>query len=83
MGLFTLIMIAVVILAIIGLGWQVFLSGITKGAQKVLSNPAVKNASSEAIEFLSNATNNVTKGIANELTSNSIAVIALNYWYIL
>jgi hypothetical protein len=76
MGLFTLIMIAVVVLAIIGLGWQVFLSGVTKGAQKVLSNPAVKNASSEAKEFLSNATNNVTKGIANELTSNPIPIIS-------
>jgi hypothetical protein len=75
MGLFTLITVVIVILAIIGLGWQVFLSGVTKGAEKVLSNPAVKNASSEAKEFLSNVTNNVTKGIGKELIPNTIAII--------
>jgi len=63
-------MVVVVILAIIGLGWQVFFSGVERGANKVLSNPAVKNASSEAKEFVANVTNNVTNEIGNKLLSS-------------
>ena len=70
MGVFTWIIVAIVILAIIGLGWQAFFSGVTKGADKVLSNPTVKNVSSEAKEFVANVTNNVTKDIGKELLTS-------------
>jgi flagellar basal body-associated protein FliL len=69
MGLLTWIIVGVVLLAIIGLGWQVFFSGVTRGAEKVTSNPTVKSASNEAKEFVANLTNNVTNGIGRELTS--------------
>ena len=67
MGLITWIIVGVVILAIIGLGVQVFFSGVTKGAQKILSNPAVSKASNQAKEFVANATNNATTGIEKQL----------------
>lgn len=50
MGLITWIIIGVVILAIIGLGWQTFFSGIIQGAQKVGQNPIVQNLTGEAKE---------------------------------
>jgi hypothetical protein len=70
MGLLTWVIVGIVVLAIIGLGWQIFFPGVTKGAEKVLSNPTVKKASNQAKEFLANVTNNVTKGIGKELTSS-------------
>jgi hypothetical protein len=66
MGLLTWIVLAVVILAIIGLGWQVFFSGIAEGAEKVLSNPAVKKATNEAQRFVANATDNITSGFERQ-----------------
>ena len=36
MGLITWIAVVVTILAIIGLGWNVFVSGAYKGAQKIM-----------------------------------------------
>jgi hypothetical protein len=66
MGLLTWIVIGVVILAVIGLGWQAFFSGVAKGGEKVLSNPVVNNASNQAKEFAGNMTNNVTTGIEKQ-----------------
>jgi flagellar basal body-associated protein FliL len=65
-GLFTWIIVAVVILAIIGLGWQNF-SGVTQGAEKVASNPMVKNATDEAGEFVANTTENVAKEVIERI----------------
>jgi hypothetical protein len=60
MGALTWIIIAVIILAIIGLGWQTFFSGIWQGAQKVGENPVVQNltnaAKGGASEIIGNAT---------------------------
>lgn len=60
MGALTWIVIAVIILAIIGLGWQTFFSGIWQGAQKIGENPVVQNLTNEAkagaSEIISNAT---------------------------
>ena len=47
MGLTTWVVIAIVILAIIGLGWQTFFSGVWQGAQKVGQNPLVQNLTRE------------------------------------
>jgi hypothetical protein len=50
MGLFTLLLIIVVILAIIGLGWKSFSSGVISGFETVLDigQPIVKNLTQEA-----------------------------------
>ena len=41
MGLITWIAVVVTILAIIGLGWNVFVSGVYKGAQKIMVNSSI------------------------------------------
>ena len=68
MGLLTWIIVAVVVLAIIGLGWQTFFSGISQGAEKVASNPFIKDATKEAKEFVGNATDNASKEISERIT---------------
>lgn len=60
MGLLTWVIIAVVILAVIGLGVGTFYSGILQGAQKVGSNTIVKDATGEATEFAANITNSAS-----------------------
>lgn len=55
MGLITWVVIAIVILAIIGLGWQTFFSGVWQGAQKVGQNPLVQNLTSEVKDKVGDA----------------------------
>jgi hypothetical protein len=55
MGLITWVVIAIVILAIIGLGWQTFFSGVWQGAQKVGQNPLVQNLTSEVRDKVGDA----------------------------
>jgi hypothetical protein len=43
MGLITWIAVVVTILAIMGLGWNVFVSGVYKGAQKIMGNSTFRN----------------------------------------
>jgi hypothetical protein len=45
MGVLTLVLIVLVILAMIGLGWEVFSSGVISGFETVLdvSQPIIKN----------------------------------------
>ena len=52
MGLITWIAIAVVVLAVIGLGVGVFFSGLIRGAEIIGNSPAVQNVTEEAKEFL-------------------------------
>jgi len=56
MGLLTWVIIAVVVLAVIGLGVGTFYSGILQGAQRIGSNPVVQDATGEAKEFAGNIT---------------------------
>jgi hypothetical protein len=55
MGLLTWVVIAIVILAIIGLGWQTFFSGVWQGAQKVGQNPLVQNITREVEDKVADA----------------------------
>lgn len=55
MGLITWIVIAIVILALIGLGWQTFFSGVWQGAQKVGQNPLVQNLTNEVKDKVADA----------------------------
>jgi hypothetical protein len=54
MGLFTLLLVAIVILALIGLGWKTFSSGVINGFETVLDvgQPIVKNLTQEAREYV-------------------------------
>ena len=54
MGLLALILIVLVILAIIGLGWKTFSSGIISGFETVLDmgQTIVKNITQEAREYV-------------------------------
>jgi hypothetical protein len=54
MGLFTLVLIGVVILAVIGLGWKTFSTGIISGFETILDvgQPIVKNLTQEAKEYV-------------------------------
>ena len=54
MGAFTWLLVAIIVLAVIGLGAGVFLSGITRGAQIIGDNPEVRNATNQATDFLKN-----------------------------
>lgn len=56
MGLFTLLLIIVVILAIIGLGWKSFSTGVISGFETILDvgQPIVKNLTQEAKEHINN-----------------------------
>jgi hypothetical protein len=51
MGLLTLVLIVLVILAVIGLGWKTFSSGIISGFETVLDmgQPIVKNLTQEYV----------------------------------
>jgi uncharacterized membrane protein YqiK len=58
MGILTLVIIAVIVLAIIGLGVGTFFSGVMKGAQQVGNNPLIKNATGDVKQYIDNATEN-------------------------
>ena len=49
MGLITWIAISIIILAIIGIGWQAFISGVFNGAKKLgIPIPTMKNITEKA-----------------------------------
>ena len=52
MGLFGLLLLVVIILAIIGLGWKTFSSGVITGFEKAvdIGSPVIKNLTQEAKE---------------------------------
>jgi hypothetical protein len=54
-GLIAGILVIIILLALIGLGWNTFVSGIKKGADSVGITPIVQRA----IETVRNATRNV------------------------
>jgi hypothetical protein len=55
MGLITWVVIVIVVLALIGLGWQTFFSGVWQGAQKVGQNPLVQNLTNEVKDKVADA----------------------------
>ena len=56
MGLFTLLLIVIVVLAVIGLGWKTFSSGIISGFETVIDvgQPIIKNLTQEAKDYVDN-----------------------------
>jgi uncharacterized membrane protein len=57
MGLITWIAVIVTILAIMGLGWNVFVSGVYKGVQKIMDNSTIlKKITEKTQQFVGNIT---------------------------
>lgn len=56
----TWLVIAVLVLVILGLGVQTFLSGLWSGAQQVASNPIVENITGSAKDFVKESVRNAT-----------------------
>jgi hypothetical protein len=54
-----LIIIAILVLAMIGLGVDTFFSGVLKGVQQLGSLPVVSNAAEKVKQYLHNATEDV------------------------
>jgi len=54
MGLFGLLLLVVIILAIIGLGWTTFSSGVITGFEKAVEvgTPIIKDLTQEAKEYV-------------------------------
>ncbi|HEX6562298.1 MAG TPA: hypothetical protein VF016_09765 [Nitrososphaera sp.] len=59
MGVLTWIVVGIVVLAIIGLGWQTFFSGIVQGARKIGDNPVIENVTNAARDKLDNLTGDI------------------------
>ena len=87
MGVITWIVIAVVILAIMGLGWQTFFAGVKKGADKVGLTSVVKNITDQAKQSFGgiiknpsspvstnvfNATKNTTKPATGSFSNKTV-----------
>lgn len=66
MGILTLIVVAVVVLAVIGLGVGTFYSGVLNGAEKVGDNSVVEDAAAKAKELADNA----AKAVEDKIDSN-------------
>lgn len=54
MGLLTFLLVIVVILAIVGLGWKTFSSGVIIGIDKAIDigTPVIKNLTQEARDYM-------------------------------
>lgn len=69
MGLFTWIIIAVLILSIIGLGWQTFVVGVFKGGEKIInSNPEIKNVTQKVKQYIINIIKNASEDLSENNT---------------
>ncbi len=62
MGLFGIVLLIVVVLAIIGLGWRLFSSGVLNGFEKVINvgQPFVKNLTDQAKQYVNNPNARIT-----------------------
>jgi hypothetical protein len=67
MGLLTLVLIVLVILAVIGLGWKTFSSGIISGFETVLDvgQPVIKTLTQGTREYI-NSPNLISLQLTNE-----------------
>jgi hypothetical protein len=61
--LLLIIIVGVLILAIMGLGWQTFFGGVQKGAEKVGITKAIKNITNDIQNSLGNIVSNTTKNV--------------------
>ncbi|MGB8135138.1 MAG: hypothetical protein WCE99_13200 [Nitrososphaeraceae archaeon] len=67
MGFIALILIIIFFLAVVGLGFDTFFSGIKKGADKLVITPVMETAADDAIEIAGNASRDI---VGNSLPVN-------------
>jgi len=67
MGFIALILIIIFFLAVVGLGFDTFISGIKKGADKLGIIPVMETAADDAIEIAGNASRDI---VGNSLPVN-------------
>ena len=71
MGLLIWVLVAVLILSVIGLGWQTFVMGVFKGGEKIINiNPEIKNVTQKVQKYIVNIIKNASEGFINN--NNSI-----------
>jgi hypothetical protein len=58
-GIIAGILIIIVLLALLGLGWDTFVSGVKKGADKVGITPIIKRG----VEIVENGTRNIVSNL--------------------
>jgi hypothetical protein len=59
MGILTWIIVAIVILAVVGLGWDNFFAGVKRGADKIGITSLIENATNSATEMAKNASREI------------------------
>lgn len=59
MGFIVSILVIIFFLAIVGLGFNTFFSGVKKGADKLGITPIVETAADDAIEIVENASRDI------------------------
>jgi hypothetical protein len=59
MGLITWIIVIIVFLAILGLGWDTFFSGVKKGADRIGISSIVENATNNTIGLIKNGSREI------------------------
>lgn len=64
LGWIILILVILVVLALIGLGWDTFLGGVKKGIEKIGNLPEVKNLTNKAKNEFGSIIGNSTLDIA-------------------
>jgi hypothetical protein len=67
MGFIALILIIIFFLAVVGLGFDTFFSGIKKGADKLGITPVMETVADDAIEIAENASRDI---VGNSLPVN-------------
>ena len=73
MGIITWIVIAVVLLAVMGLGWQTFFAGVKKGADKVGLTSIVKNITDQAKQSFGGVVRNLSTQNSTKLATGSFS----------
>jgi hypothetical protein len=63
MGILTWIIVAIVVLAVLGLGWDNFFAGVKRGADKIGITSLIENATNSATEM--------AKNVSREIIGNS------------
>jgi hypothetical protein len=64
-GIIAGILIIIFLLALIGLGWDSFVSGVKKGADKVGIMPIVQGLANGSREIFENGTRNIVSNLSN------------------
>lgn len=59
MGILTWIIVAIVVLAVLGLGWDNFFAGVKRGADKIGITSLIENATDSATEMAKNASREI------------------------